>query len=151
MSSPTQYLGKTSKDWSGLLKDSDPVVRRLAAYALGEIGPDAKEDARELRSALTDPSEFVAVWAAAALARVDPSRPDAVAKLIEATGSKMYFVRSLAAWHLGRLGREHPGVPACLPTVERLLEDADPSVRTEAALALERLTGKKHHTWTPLC
>jgi hypothetical protein len=35
--------------------------------------------------------------------------------------------------------------------VTQLLDDEDPRVGAEAALALERLTGKKHHAWTPLC
>ena len=35
------------------LKDSDPLVRRLSTYALGEIGPAAKETIPALKEALT--------------------------------------------------------------------------------------------------
>ena len=150
MASPARYLGKTSSDWSRLLQDGEPVVRRLAADALGELGAAAKDEAPQLRSLLKDEVEFVAVWAAAALAHVDPSCQDAIEKLLEATQSSTYFVRSLAAWHLGRLGRDHPAAAAALPAIAKLLDDEDPSVGVEAALACDRLSGKKHRTWTPL-
>jgi HEAT repeat protein len=54
----------------------------------------------------------------------------------------VYFVRSLAAWHLGRLGPRHPGVEAAVPELRDLLNDNDPSVRAEALAALGNLAGK---------
>ena len=35
-----------------LLKDPDPIVRRLSAYAIGEIGPDAKKAVPALKAAM---------------------------------------------------------------------------------------------------
>jgi HEAT repeat protein len=53
----------------------------------------------------------------------------------------VYFVRSLAAWHLGRLGPRHPGIEAAVPELRELLNDNDPSARAEALAALGNLAG----------
>ena len=139
MTSPAGYLGRPAEVWAGMLDDADPLKRRLAAHALGEIGPAAEVVAAELRRALDDETPHVRVWAAAALARVEGREQDAVRALIAATAEDARFVRSLAAWHLGRLGVRHPAAEAAGPALEALLSDADPSVRTEAELALRRL------------
>src|SRR5215467_14295344 len=52
------------------------------------------------------------------------------------------FVRSLAAWHLGRLGPRHPGIEVAVTGLRELLNDNDPSVCAEALVALENLAGK---------
>jgi HEAT repeat protein len=85
---------------------------------------------------------FVRVWAAAALARVEPENPDAIPALVAGVRDGIYFVRSLAAWHLGRLGPRHPGIEAAVPELRGLLNDDDPSVRAEALVALGNLMGK---------
>ena len=89
-----------------------------------------------------DPVGFVRVWAAAAFARVAPPGGDSVAVLIAEMGDELAFVRSLAAWHLGRLGRAFPGIEQALLPLRQLAGDKDPSVRVEAALALGMLEGK---------
>ena len=58
------------------------------------------------------------------------------------TRDGIYFVRSLAAWHLGRLGPRHPGIEAALPELGELLNDNDASARAEALVALGNLAGK---------
>jgi HEAT repeat protein len=85
---------------------------------------------------------FVRVWAAAALARVQPENPDAIPALAAGTRDRISFVRSLAAWHLGRLGPKHSGIESVAPELRKLLGDSDPSVRTEALVALENLASK---------
>jgi HEAT repeat protein len=95
-----------------------------------------------LTEALRDSESFVRVWAAAALARVDPENLNAVPALVAGTRDESYFVRSLSAWHLGRLGPQHPGIQAALPELRELLNDNDPSARAEAVAALENLAGK---------
>jgi len=142
MSAQVAYLGTSIAGWMGALSSSDPLERRLGAYALGEIGPAASEAAPTLAAALEDPVEFVRVWAAAALAQVVPSGEVSVAVLIAELDSEVAFVRSLAAWHLGRLGATFPGIDQALLPLRRLADDEDPSVRTEAALALGMLEGK---------
>jgi HEAT repeat protein len=82
------------------------------------------------------------VWAAAALARVQPENTHAIPTLLAGTRDRAYFVRSLAAWHLGRLGPQHPGMEAVMPELRELLNDDDPSVRAEVLVALGNLAGK---------
>ena len=136
------YLGVATGDWVAALKSSDSLDRWLAAHALAEIGPAAPEAVPALIEALLDPKSFVRVWAAAALARVQPGNPDAIPALVAGTHDGMSFVRSLAAWHLGRLGSRHPRIESVVPELRELLNDSDPSVRAEAMVALENLSGK---------
>src|SRR5262249_4721045 len=75
-------------------------------------------------------------------ARVEPEHPDVIPALVAGTRDGISFVRSLAAWHLGRLGPRHPGIEVAVPDLRELLNDNDPSVRTEALAALENLAGK---------
>ncbi len=143
MSAQVNYLGTSVAGWVGALSGGDPLQRRLAAYALGEIGPAAEgEVAPLLASALEDSVGFVRVWAAAALAQVAPSRGESVAVLIAELGNELAFVRSLAAWHLGRLGPDLPGIDQALIPLRQLADDRDPSVQAEAALALGMLENK---------
>jgi len=142
MSAQVAYLGTSVPDWVRELSSSDPLQRRLGAYALGEIGPAATEAVSDLAAALQDPVAFVRVWAAAALARVAPSGGESVTVLIAELGNELAFIRSLAAWHLGRLGPAFPGIEQALLPLRQLAGDKDPSVRVEAALALGMLEGK---------
>ena len=84
---------------------------------------------------------FVRLWAVAVLARVEPENPDAIPALVAGTRDGIYFVRSLAAWHLGRLG-PLTGIEAAVPELRELLNDNDPSARAEALVALGNLAGK---------
>ena len=136
------YLGVATADWVAALKSSDPLERRLAAHALAEIGRTAWEAVPALTEALRDPVSFVRMWAAAALARIQPENIDAIPALVAGTRVGISFVRSLAAWHLGRLGPGHPGIESVVPELRELLNDNDPSVHTEAIVALENLAGK---------
>jgi HEAT repeat protein len=133
------YLGQPPGHWVQLLGSEDPIERRLAAYALGELRPVPADVADPLIPALDDPVNFVRVWAAASLARFAPQRGEAVAALVRAAEDAAPFVRSLAAWHLGRLGSAFPDIETSVNALERLLHDGDASVRHEAGLALERL------------
>jgi HEAT repeat protein len=136
------YLGVATADWIAALKSRNSLERRLAAHALAEIGPAAREAVPALTEALRDPESFVRVWAAAALARVEPENSDAILAMVAGTRDGIPFVRSLSAWHLGRLGPRHPGIEAALAELRELLNDNDPSVRAEALVALENLAGK---------
>jgi HEAT repeat protein len=142
MSTRVAYLGTSIAGWVGELSSSDPLQRRLGAYALGEIGPAATEAVPDLAAALQDQAGFVRVWAAAALARVAPPDGESVSVLIAELGNELAFVRSLAAWHLGRLGPAFRGIEQALLPLRQLADDKDPSVQVEAALALGMLEGK---------
>src|ERR1700739_3136875 len=88
MSAQVAYLRTSIADWVGELSSSDPLQRRLGAYALGEIGPAATEAVSDLAAALQDPVGFVRVWAAAALARVAPPGGESVTVLIAELGNE---------------------------------------------------------------
>jgi HEAT repeat protein len=62
--------------------------------------------------------------------------------LVAGTREGISFVRSLAAWHLGRLGPRHPGIEAAVPELHELLNDNDPSAGAEALVVLGNLAGK---------
>lgn len=135
-----QYLNQPTSHWLGLLQSQDPVERRLAAYALGEVTGSAKSEAVEaLTAAMSDSVHYVTVWAAASLARIDPTNQAALASLIAGTTDSVPFVRSLCAWHIGRLAGNVPSLESVQPHLERLLKDRSPSVKSEAGLALKRL------------
>ena len=141
MSEQGTYLGQDAASWTRRLEDRDPVLRRLAVYALGEIGPGAETVAPAFEAALHDPVDWVRAWAAAALAKATGDRR-AVAALIDETAAPEAFVRSLAAWHLGRLGADFPGIEDGIDALHRLFDDDDPSVRAEAEIALRALQSK---------
>jgi HEAT repeat protein len=61
-----------------LLKDPDPLIRRLSAYALFEIGPPAAKPAvPELRKLLQDGNREVITQALNSLRKIDPTGPEA--------------------------------------------------------------------------
>jgi len=91
--------------------------------------------------ALQDPVNWVRVWAAAAFAKVTDDR-SAVALLVAERYAPQAFVRSLVAWHLGRLGANFPGIEAGIDALQQLREDDDPSVQAEACIALQTLQSK---------
>lgn len=141
MSKRATYLGQDADSWAQKLTDRDPVLRRLAIYALGEIGPQAKAVASALDAGLQDPIDWVRVWTAASLAKMTGDRR-ALTSLVAEIRSPEAFVRSLAAWHLGRLGANFPGIEAGIEALQRLRDDDDPSVRAEAEIALRTLQSK---------
>jgi HEAT repeat protein len=138
MSDEARYLGRDAEAWAKTLADRNPVLRRLALYALGEIGAAEHGVVPVLEISLGDTIDWVRVWAAAALARASGERR-ALDLLIAEMAAPEAFVRSLVAWHIGRLGGEFPGIEAGIEAVQRLLADPDQNVRTEAALALQGL------------
>jgi HEAT repeat protein len=57
-----------------LLKDEDPVIRRLAAYALGQIGPKAKAALPGLTAMMQDSDRNAITAAINAIRAIDPSK-----------------------------------------------------------------------------
>ncbi|RUL89250.1 HEAT repeat domain-containing protein [Tautonia sociabilis] len=139
-----EYLGVPASSWVALLRSEDPLTRRLAAHALGMIGPAAREvSVPALAEAIEkDEASFVRVWSASALAKVDPDDPRALAGLRAAMRDELNFVRSLGAWFLGRVGPRLPERDEALADLDRLREDEDPSVRAETEVALRILRKK---------
>lgn len=61
-----------------LLKDDDHVVRRLAAYALCQIGPAAKAALPALKELMNDPDTSTGTTALNAINAIDPANAGAV-------------------------------------------------------------------------
>ncbi len=67
-----------------LLKDEDHVVRRLAAYALCQIGPAAKAAVPALKELMNDPDSSTGTTALNALHAIEPAAVEGV-KVINTT------------------------------------------------------------------
>ena len=149
------------------LSDESKSNRNTAALVLGQYGPKAKQAAPILRLLLLDEEEFVRINAAEALWRVaaDPAAlatlrqeseaselsrysaasalwkidksPRAFAVLIDSLQHKEATHRVVAALRLGELG---PPASGAIPALKKLDADEDESVRSAAAVAIERIT-----------
>lgn len=120
------------------LGDSNPSVRRNAAWAIGELtnmrGDEREGSVPPLISLLDDSDEWVRMAAVRALGEIRDER--AVIKLIAALSDGGWKVRELAAWALGELKEE-----SAVQTLSRiLLEDAQAEVRETAAWALGEIS-----------
>ncbi|MCY4612150.1 MAG: HEAT repeat domain-containing protein [Nitrospira sp.] len=154
------------------LSDPDSQVREYSAWALGQIGEDVNDEAAvRLAGALGDQHHAVKQAAARALGHIGPRQP-VIAILTQAlavgeSGSRRAAVEALAqlearsAYPALRKALTDPdpavrqgalaalgelGDRGVLPDFrERLLFDADPGVRTEAAYRLGKLGDPGDH------
>jgi len=116
----------------------NPYVRIYAAEALASIGPKASAATRELARAVSDPIPGVRWAACEALASIGPAAQSAVPQLIKALKDEFLYVRICAAGALGSIG------PEAVTAREALRAAAnDPSLRSEAEWALNRIAGVK--------
>jgi len=121
----------------------NPVVRRMATFALRELAPDRAEAAEVLLSAASDADLHVRRAATTAMASLlDPPRAVGAHLLRALEGDPDAATRRLAALALGELGAGHPGA---LPdgAAGRLADAAaggeDADLRRAAERALARL------------
>jgi HEAT repeat protein len=112
------------------LKHSKSTVRRSAAAALRNLGPDAQAALPCLTLALNDPDPETASTVTQALGQIGSS---AVPALIEALVKRHKQVRREAARALGKLGST---ARAAVPALQKTLTDPDLKVRMAAAQAL---------------
>ncbi|HMG33443.1 MAG TPA: PQQ-binding-like beta-propeller repeat protein [Blastocatellia bacterium] len=120
------------------LSHENPYVRIYAAEALASIGPKASAATRELARAVSDPIPGVRWAACEALASIGPAAQSAVPQLIKALKDEFLYVRICAAGALGSIG------PEAVTAREALRAAAnDPSLRSEAEWALNRIAGVK--------
>jgi HEAT repeat protein len=118
-----------------LAKDVDPLVRRSAAVALGNLGSDAKKSQAALERALTDASPEVRQNAAWALGRTGV---DSTRALKQAMTDPDPLMLREAARSLGLLGDK---AHAALPELLACCRHADVEVRKAALQALVGLVG----------
>jgi HEAT repeat protein len=109
----------------------DPRVRRYLALCLGRFGATAAVPS--LIAALDDADGETRVYSAWALGAIGDTT--AAAPLATHAGDADPGMRKMVAYSLGSLGN----APAVRPALLRLLVDAVPDVRWNAALALARL------------
>ncbi len=117
------------------LKDKtfDSESRKLAAYAIGKVGPEARTAVPQLDEALGDKDLRYA--AADALGRIGSSSKPAIPSLLKILANKMEdsFDRTVAASALGKIGLD---ANKAVPVLKECLEDQDFHVRVEAAYSL---------------
>ncbi len=137
-----EILKRLSRDaiptFCDALKNSNVLVRRQAAWNLGELGMTASEAARDLIGALQDPDPEVRWRAAWALGRMGEEAVIAEAALTRALEDREPLVRSASAWSIGNLAA---GDASVARLTERL-KDENPDVREKAGEAIERLLEK---------
>ncbi len=130
-----RYAGKPLAFWLEELKSADPLIREEAIAVLTDAGPAAREAVPRLEALLKDEHRHVRIHAALALWRIAAQTKPAIAVLTEA-------LRDPDAPHraemLGKLGELGPAAASSAPVVLSLLSDADPSVRTQAGMAMQR-------------
>jgi HEAT repeat protein len=119
-----------------MLKDENSGVRMSAAYALGQIGPDAKAALPALMRLLEDKSSEARGSAAEAVARIAPAEKTTIPALTHLLRDDDLSVRRPAAFALARIGQ------AAVPVLAELLKDKDARVRLEAAEALRAMGAK---------
>jgi HEAT repeat protein/outer membrane protein assembly factor BamB len=120
------------------LASSDPLGRTYAGDALAAIGPKAAAAIPTLVAALRDPDAGVRRAAATAIGCIgSPAAIPATDQLIISFVRGDPYVRIAAATALGAIG---PAASNALPMLRAAL--ADPTVRTEAELAMSRITGR---------
>lgn len=115
---------------AGLLAHRDKYVRRHAVWGLGRLGPPAGAAIPALGRALKDKDPRTASGAAQALGGLGADGAAAVGALAEAMRGTNIVLCRLAARALSQIG------PPALETLTAHLENSDPFVRGEAALAV---------------
>jgi uncharacterized protein (TIGR03067 family) len=120
----------------GALDDKQPAVRRLAARALGRVGPPAKEAVPALCGSLKDAEAPVRQAAVAALVRLGPAAQAAVPALILALKDADPEVRGLAGTALKSVG---PPAKEALPDLIADLKDKDRTVQLAGVRALGQM------------
>lgn len=112
------------------LHDGDPLVRRIAASALGTLGSRAAS--RPLVLLLHDPDAGVRARACRALGSLRD--PASVRGLVSCLADDDPEVRRSSAWALGEVGDRH-----ALPPLRQITNDEHPAVRQAVSDALDRL------------
>jgi HEAT repeat protein len=126
------------------LKEASPERRRVAAYALGSMGPEARGAVKALSLALRDETWAVRTLAARALGAVGKEAQAALPRLRDATADPDPMVRiraALAVWQVG-------GETKYVEPLARALEDETAGVREAGCQALAAM-GPDAKTATP--
>jgi hypothetical protein len=120
------------------LEDEAAAMRKAAAEALGEVGPEEEGVVPALAQALGDEDEDVRWAAAEALEAIGPQAAEAVPALMQALEDEdnSVTVRRAAAQALGAIG---PQAVEAVPALARALGDESSTLSEDAAEALGRI------------
>jgi HEAT repeat protein len=123
-----------------VLKDNQVETNRSdAAWALGEIGPEAAGAVPDLLEAFNDDVAWVRASAALAVWKITQDSNTAVPVLINVLKNRSdrpYNGRYFAAWALGEIGSE---ARDAVPVLVDALKDPDEQVRKKVAEVLKRI------------
>jgi hypothetical protein len=133
--SPTKEEVKIAR-FVALLKDENAVVRKRAAIALGQIGPEAEKAVLALEKALSDNDAQVRDAVATALERID--QPKTLQSLTGIVNDKNQDPEKRSS-ACEELAKRFPKEEAARTTLEEAVADAHPKVRAAAAAALETI------------
>jgi HEAT repeat protein len=112
------------------LDDPSPAVHKRALWALGVIGPDAREAVQPVSNFLTDKDATIRSLAAVVLGEMGPQGRPAIPQLVKALRDADPQVRAWAAMALHDIG------PETLGYLLALVNDGDLAVRLSAVQAL---------------
>jgi HEAT repeat protein len=117
-------------------------VQQTAAYALGKIGPAAKDAVPALNRLTASGDDLVKLTAIWALLQMGPPSDEFVSTtlplLTSALASQREMVRVEAALSLGQLGK---AAASALPALEKAQQDASSNVRHAASEAIAKIKG----------
>ena len=132
------WQGKTARQWAEQLTHGDVRLQWYAAYALGQIGPQALGVIDPLVGILPDRGrdEYVRDCAGWALGRIGSGAKPVLDVLIETLRSTLPSVRRNSSRALGNIGA---AAGPAIPGLTGLLQDRDATVRANAAVALWRI------------
>jgi hypothetical protein len=124
----------------GALQEPDPdggyLVRMNAAWALGNIGPEAQEAVPALLKALEDSDKNVCEQSLRALLHIGLEANQAIPAFVKALESGHSWILEDIAAALGRFG---PEAIDAIPILNQALTSRDPRVRFAVALAIENI------------
>lgn len=124
---------ESAPDLIAIVEDTEHDSRIPAAFALGRLGPSAKQAAAALTKGMDDANPVLKVVCAWALVRVGPddqsSKDKAIGVLVEGLSSDNPLVQKAAMRALADLRPKAPGV---LPAVKRILEGDNRELAAEA-------------------
>lgn len=118
------------------LDSDDRCVQLAAAAALGAIGPPSKDSLPLLNEMLDSDDEYTRYIAADSMIHIEGDSEKALSVIIDVLNNQTSPHRLFAAMTLGERGHED-----AVPDLKKLLNDKDGGVRSEASLAIWKITG----------
>jgi len=119
-----------------MLQWDDRCVQVAAASALGSIGSAASVALPQLERMLDSDHEYTSYVAACSILEIDRSSETALSFIFSVLNNEVSPHKSFAANFLG-----HFGCVEAVADLRRLIDDEDACVRSEASLAIWRITG----------